>query len=342
MMQSTLSKSMRRSLIIWLLTGCFLIYLMVVIGGITRLTGSGMSITEWKPIKGTIPPMNAQEWQQEFEHYKQIPQFKIREEGFDVDDFKSIYWWEYIHRLLGRVIGMVFLIPFLWWLVRRKIPKQLMPKLLLLLFLGGMQGVLGWYMVSSGLVDLPYVSHYRLAAHLISAFIVFGFTLWTALGLIYEFQISNYELRKLKTFAWMVFAFVILQIIYGAFLAGLKGGYAYNTFPKMGNAWLPKEVFSQTPFWRNLLAWSPGVQFIHRILGYIVLVLVTWFYVKTRRQTLSILQQKISLSLLIIVLCQFTLGLCTLIFNVPITLAVLHQTGAFFLFSGCVVMINRL
>jgi cytochrome c oxidase assembly protein subunit 15 len=197
-----------RSIITWLFTGCFLIYLMVLVGGITRLTGSGLSITEWKVVTGTLPPLSEEAWQQEFEAYKKIPQYKLINSSFTLADFKGIYWWEYIHRLLGRVIGAVFIIPFIWFLIKKKFPPGFAGKMWLLLALGGLQGFLGWFMVSSGLSENVYVSHYRLAVHLIAAFTVFGFTFWYALDLTSPSRFP--PVRGLRGAAFLLFLFVLL------------------------------------------------------------------------------------------------------------------------------------
>ncbi|HMT27831.1 MAG TPA: COX15/CtaA family protein, partial [Bacteroidia bacterium] len=235
-MKNEMSIRSRSSIILWLFTGCFLIFGMVVVGGITRLTGSGLSITKWDVVTGSIPPLNEESWNKEFLHYQETPQFKHINSHFGIEDFKQIYWWEYIHRLLGRVIGLVFLIPFLWFLFTKQLNRELIVKSLILFAMGGLQGFIGWYMVSSGLVDVPSVSHFRLALHLITAFATFGLTFWFAFELINTVKITLTGWHKtLYNLVRIIFTFTILQILYGAFVAGMKAGYIYNTWPLMGD-----------------------------------------------------------------------------------------------------------
>jgi len=313
---------------------------MVVIGGITRLTGSGLSITQWKVITGTLPPLSEEAWQKEFEGYKGTPQYKLINSDFTLSDFKGIYWWEYIHRLLGRIIGIVFLVPFLWFWIKKKLPKGFIKKAFILFALGGFQGFLGWFMVKSGLSENIYVSHYRLAIHLISAFAVFGFTFWYAL----DFTSAPAPLpqkRGVRKLPIILFSVIILQIIYGAFVAGLKAGYGYPTWPKMGNEWFPSGITALEPLWRNFFEGHAGVQFIHRYLAYVVVIIVGILFYRSRKLNLSQEQKKIINALAIIVLAQFTLGVITLLYGVPIVIAVLHQTGAFFLFATTLLLIHR-
>ena len=317
-------------IVVWLLTGCLLIFLMVIIGGITRLTGSGLSITEWNVVMGTIPPINHQDWQIAFEKYQQSPQFQKVNFDMKLEDFKSIFLWEYIHRLLGRLIGLVFLIPFLYFLITKKLEKSLIRKLLLLFALGGLQGFLGWFMVKSGLVNNPHVSHYRLAIHLLMAFITFGLTFWIALGLIYPHASTQPSAppKIIKTTSRVILLLVIVQIIYGAFVAGLHAGRIYNTFPKMGNEWIAEAVTALEPFWRNLTENLAGVQFVHRCIAWILIGSIFLLWLLARNTHLTSTQKKGINALLIIVILQFCLGVFTLFFAVPIILAVLHQVGA--------------
>jgi cytochrome c oxidase assembly protein subunit 15 len=339
------TQSSFRPVFIWLLTGCFLIYLMVVIGGITRLTGSGLSITQWKIVTGTLPPFSEASWQKEFDSYKQTPQYKLINSDFTLSDFKGIFWWEYIHRLIGRIIGVVFLIPFIWFWVKKKFPHDFLKKAAVLFALGGFQGFLGWFMVKSGLSENIYVSHYRLATHLISAFTVFGFTFWYALDLAFPSTPLSREGGKkgeIKDLSILLFATVILQIIYGAFVAGLKAGYGYPTWPKMGDQWIPEEIVSMEPLWKNFLEGHAGVQFIHRYLAYVVVFIVGIIFFRARKIQLTSSQRKIIHLLVAIVLTQFTLGIITLLYGVPIVIAALHQTGAFFLFATTLLLLHRI
>jgi heme a synthase len=324
-----------KGVVAWLLSGCFLIFLMVIIGGITRLTNSGLSMVEWSLIMGAIPPLSEEAWLVAFEKYKQFPEFQKLHYHFRLEDFKSIFFWEYLHRMIGRFIGIVFIVPFLYFWKSGRISKSLMPKLLIIFAMGAFQGFLGWYMVKSGLVDKPYVSHYRLAIHLMAAFATFGFTLWVAFG---EYYKNKQEQRQAGTSAIykLGLGFLILltvQVIYGAFVAGLKAGYVYNTFPKMGSRWIAEGVTAMEPFYLNFLEGLAGVQFIHRYIAYALLILAVVIWVKSRKIQLSKAQQNASRFLLGIVLIQATLGVFTLLFKVPVSLGVLHQAGAFILLS---------
>ena len=342
--------SYNRGIVLWLFTGCFLIFTMVIIGGITRLTGSGLSITEWKLIRGTIPPLNEEQWNEEFENYKQIPQYREMNYDYTLNDFKKIYFWEYIHRLIGRIIGIVFLVPFLYFWFTRQLSKPLFNKLLFLFFLGGLQGFLGWYMVKSGLVNNIRVSHLRLAIHLITAFITFGFTFWVMLEIIPHKKTEPNTLTvTLRKASYLILILVILQIIYGAFVAGLKAGHIYNTFPKMGGEWVASSVSYgiKTEGLSSLLNNISAVQFIHRSLAWILalIILFAWYYAKRKnnvsdKSLLSSNQLTGINFLMIAMLLQFLLGVFTLIYNVPIALGVLHQAGAFLLFSVVIYLIH--
>lgn len=339
-----MSVNRNRSIIIWLLTGCILIYLMVVIGGITRLTHSGLSMVEWNLIVGSMPPLTDADWQVPFEKYKESPEYQQLNSHFTLEEFKSIYWWEYLHRFLGRLIGLVFVVPFLYFLIKKKLSPVLIRRGVILLLLGAFQGVLGWYMVKSGLSKNPYVSHYRLAAHLISAFTVFGFTLWYALDLIYPKQDETVDTSSLKKTGIVFFVFVIIQITYGAFVAGLKPvvGLGYPTFPKMGDEWFPDTITAFEPLWVNFLEKGAGVQFIHRYNAYIVVILILYIWYKSKQMKLLPLQTK-SLDLLLwLVVFQFLLGVLTIMYSAPLLLGILHQTGAFFLFGASLFFIHQM
>ncbi len=221
---------------------------MVIIGGITRLTDSGLSMSDWNLIMGTIPPTSEAEWIDTFEHYKEFPQYQQLNKGMELEEFKAIFFWEYMHRLLGRMLGIVFLIPFLYFWARGYFDSKLLKRMFILLGLGALQGAMGWIMVKSGLVDIPYVSHYRLALHLLLAFILIGFCLWYALDLKYKSPESPRNITSLKKWLWVVGVLFFIQMIYGAFTAGLDAGYLYNTFPKMGGQWLPPTFSALEPF----------------------------------------------------------------------------------------------
>lgn len=344
-MGAVLSLSVNKSgkaIVLWLFTGCLLVFLMVVIGGITRLTGSGLSITEWNVIMGAVPPLNQEDWQVAFEKYRHSPQFQKVNFDMGIGEFKSIFLWEYLHRLIGRMIGIVFIVPFLYFLFTKKLNRPLVKKLLLLFALGGLQGFLGWFMVKSGLVDNPYVSHFRLAIHLITAFITFGFTFWIALDQIYPSSpVSINAPLKHRGMLRIILVLILVQIIYGAFVAGLHAGRIYNTFPKMGDEWVPEAVTALDSFWKNISENMAGVQFIHRCIAWILLSFIVVFWLRTRKMQLKPDRRKGVNLLLLTILIQFCLGLFTLIYSVPIVLAVLHQVGAFALFGVIIFLEHR-
>lgn len=331
-----------KKVIYWLLTGCLLIFMMVIVGGITRLTHSGLSISNYKLISGIIPPINDIEWQEAFNLYKQYPEYQKLNTHFTLQDFKDIYFWEWIHRVIGRLIGLVFIIPFLYFLITKQLSKPTIKKSILLLCLGAFQGFLGWYMVKSGLIDRPDVSHYRLAAHLTTAFITFALTFWVALDLIFPIkkEISK-KFRNLMRFGIVV---LMIQIIYGAFVAGLDAGFIHNFWPLMSDGkWVHETVFiEQNPVYKNFIEGKSGVQFVHRILAYIVCIFVFLIYYKAKIMGPLTKYQLIGVnSLMIMVLIQFLLGVLTIIFQVPVWLGVAHQIGAFFLLSAFTFSLHR-
>ena len=330
-----------KKVIYWLLTGCVLIFIMVVVGGITRLTHSGLSISNYKLISGTIPPMNDMEWKEAFDLYKQYPEYQKLNNHFLLEDFKDIYFWEWLHRFIGRFIGIVFMVPFAYFLIKKQFTKATLKKSIILLALGGFQGFLGWYMVKSGLVERPDVSHYRLALHLTTAFITFSFALWIALDIKFpEKRAINISLRNLIRVSFML---LIIQIIWGAFVAGLDAGFLHNHWPLMNDGKLIHETVytEQRPFLKNFIEGKSGVQFIHRYLAYIVVALIVLIWFKAKKTVLTNLQSKILKALLFIVLIQFILGVFTLLFQVPVILGVLHQVVAFLLLAVMTVTLHR-
>lgn len=330
-----------KRVVYWLFTGCFLIFIMVIVGGITRLTNSGLSISDYRLITGTIPPMNEQEWQEAFELYKQYPEYQKLHYHFNLEDFKGIYFWEWIHRLIGRLIGVVFIIPFLYFLFTKQLSKPTIKKAIILLGLGAFQGFMGWYMVKSGLVDMPSVSHYRLAAHLMTAFITFAYTFWVAMDLLYpKKKIIDKSFRNLL---WIGMVLLLLQIIWGAFVAGLDAGWIHNNWPTMtGGKWIHETVFiEQNPVWKNFIEGKSGVQFVHRYLAYIVVAIILYIWYKSRKMILT-LPQKRGIELMVIgIFIQFFLGVFTLIYAVPLWLGVTHQVGAFFLLTAMTFTLHR-
>jgi len=323
-----------KAVILWLLSGCLLILLMVIIGGVTRLTHSGLSMVNWNLFMGVIPPLNEFQWQETFELYKQSPEFKKINFNYTLSDFKSIFFWEYLHRLIGRFLGLVFIIPFIYFLIKKRLSKKLILQSIVLFCLGALQGAIGWWMVKSGLVDKPDVSHYRLAVHLLTAFLTCAFTFWVALPLIFpEKRKGNTTLYKR---AFLLFVLVVIQIIYGAFVAGLNAGIGFNSWPKMNGEWVPQAVYSLEPLWKNFIEAPYGIQFTHRTLALIIVSFVMFMWYKGRKLEVKN-KQKTSLSILLsLVVLQSILGVFTLILVVPISLAVLHQVGSFFLLMSVV------
>lgn len=334
-------KKDNKRVIYWLLTGCVLIFIMVVVGGITRLTHSGLSISNYKLISGTIPPMNDIEWNEAFNLYKQYPEYQKLNTHFSLQDFKDIYFWEWLHRVIGRFIGMVFFLPFVYFLITKQLTKPTIKKSIILLFMGGFQGFLGWYMVKSGLVDNPDVSHYRLAAHLTTAFITFAYTFWVALDLM--FPIRKVIDDKFKNFIKVTLTILVIQIVYGAFVAGLDAGFIHNHWPLMSNGKFIHETvyIEQSPLYKNFIEGKSGVQFVHRTLAYVVTFLILSIWYKSRKMKTTILQIKAIKGLLIMLGIQFLLGVLTIIFQVPVWLGVSHQIGAFFLLSFMTFTLHR-
>lgn len=324
----------------WLLLGCVLVAAMVIIGGITRLTHSGLSMTTWKPITGIVPPMNEVDWNLEFESYQTSPEFKKVNHTFSLEEFKSIFWWEFIHRFLGRIIGMVFFFPYLYFLIRGKIKEKSLHKNLIIIFiLGGLQGLIGWYMVYSGLIDIPAVSHYRLATHLCTALLLFCYLLWIALGILDKRGRTDLPTFRIKKPLIFLLVILSLQIIYGGFVAGLKAGLVFPTFPKMGNSWIAESIFTSlhTNGLISLFEDLPAVQFIHRWLGALVVLFVIWIFIKSIRLSISGIQKKSLYVTLVLVFTQFILGVFTLINLVPVSLGVIHQFFALVLLTSVIV-----
>jgi cytochrome c oxidase assembly protein subunit 15 len=325
---------------IWLLAVAALIFLMVSLGGATRLTGSGLSITEWQPIMGAVPPLSDAAWQEAFEKYKQIPQYEHVNRGMSLAAFKLIYWWEWTHRFLGRLIGVVFLLPFLYFLATGQLGRPLMARLGGIFALGGLQGFIGWYMVSSGLADRIAVSQYRLALHMTLAVAIFGAVLWVALSLAPARLESGAGaaspgLRPGSTSiaAAAIAALVLLQVAAGAFVAGLRAGSGWNTWPLMDGALIPQGLGVMSPWWANLFENALTVQFNHRLLAYAMAAAVLWHLWSLNRSGAREAVRRSALILAAAVLAQAALGIWTLLAQVPIPLALLHQAGAVALFG---------
>ncbi|KAN0009560.1 hypothetical protein ACTFIU_006855 [Dictyostelium citrinum] len=358
----------------WLLFSCGLVGAMIVIGGITRLTESGLSIVDWKPVVGAIPPMTQEEWEAEFEKYKQFPEYKRLNMGMTLSEFKEIFFWEYSHRLLGRVIGVAFFFPFVWYLKKGYINRSLAKKLSVVFLMGGAQGALGWYMVKSGLdekliqdrgSDIPRVSQYRLAAHLGSAFVIYTALLWFGLGLVrpaalspamieklksamatLRQQKSSFTIEKMKKYSHQVSGLIFLTAMSGAFVAGLDAGLVYNTFPKMGHQWIPDDIINPKikPAYKNMFEHDVTVQFQHRVLATItygsILALSAFAY--RGRLALSPRARLATNCLLAVGTAQVALGITTLLTFVPVSLGAAHQTGSLTLLSVATWLLHEL
>lgn len=324
----------------WLLIVCALVFFMVVLGGVTRLTGSGLSMVDWRPVVGWLPPIGDAEWQKSFEMYQASPEYQKVNAHMDVGDYKGIFWLEYLHRLLGRLIGIAFFVPFIVFAVRGYIARKDWPKYLLMFILGGMQGLLGWYMVKSGLIDNPHVSQYRLTAHLVAAFTIYAYMFWVALSLLYPPASETRHPRFGQTI-WLT-ALISLTVISGGFVAGLKAGKIYNTFPMMGNHWLPPELTALEPLWRNFTENTTTVQFDHRLLAITTFVLIVIYWTRARKADLPPRAARATNALLHTAVLQVVLGITTLLLAVPIWLGAAHQAVAMLLFTGAVYLLHSL
>jgi len=336
---------MRKPIAIWLLICCALVFAMVVVGGVTRLTDSGLSIVEWQPIVGTMPPITDSDWDELLEKYRESPQYQKVNKGMSVDEFKNIFWWEYFHRLLGRLIGVVFFVPFVYFLVKKQIDKTLGIKLSGMFILGGLQGFMGWYMVMSGLVNDPHVSQYRLTAHLGLAFIIFAGLFWIALDLISpdrDHHTITEPLKRLRRFSIGLTSLIFIMVLSGGFVAGIRAGLAYNTFPLMNGHFIPPEIFMLEPWYRNFFDNMATVQFDHRLIAWILAFLVPLFWFKAMKSELSNTTRLACHLLLIMLVIQISLGIATLLNFVPIPLAASHQGGAVLLFAAALWVSHRL
>ncbi len=334
-----------RAIAIWLLACCALVAALVVVGGVTRLTHSGLSITEWQPIVGSLPPLSAAEWDAAFAKYQATPEYEQVNKGMALEEFKGIFWWEYVHRLLGRLVGVAFLVPFLWFLARREIPPGYGARLAGIFVLGGMQGALGWYMVQSGLVDDPRVSQFRLTAHLGLAFLIFAAMFWTALSLLMGARApvrSEHE-RSLRRFAFALAGLVFVMILTGGFVAGIRAGFAYNTFPLMNGHVVPPEIMLLSPWWKNFFYNMATVQFDHRAIAWVLAVLVPVLWWRVRRPPAAPERASAGANLLLALLgAQIALGILTLINVVPLPLAAAHQAGALLVFAAALNLAHAL
>ncbi len=335
------SPSHRKQIAAWLLIVATMIFIMVVLGGTTRLTRSGLSIVEWRLFEGTLPPLTEAHWQELFDLYQQTPEYQKINTGMDLAGFEKIFWLEYLHRLWGRLIFFAALVPLLWFLWRGRIEKRLIPRMVAVPLLVALNGVLGWFMVASGLVDLPRVSPYRLTAHLGLAVAIYAYILWLALNLLRERPPGNAP-AGLRHFGHIVATLIYLMILTGGFVAGTKAGFAFNTFPLMNGRFIPEGLYAMQPWWTNLFENIATVQFNHRLLAYLLCLVIPLFWWRAMRAGLSRRAWRAAQLLLGWLVVQVGLGIATLVYVVPVSLGAAHQAGALVLFSLALYTLHNL
>lgn len=323
---------------IWLKSIVLLIFTMIMLGGITRLTHSGLSMVEWRPLIGTLPPLNEQEWVRVFEKYQSSPEYQQINQGMNLHEFKKIFFWEYFHRLIGRLLALITALPFLFFLLSKKISHNLAIKVSLGFLIGGLQGLMGWIMVKSGLNDRPSVSHFRLAAHLSLASLLLVY--FYRLHLFYKNHklaapivgpLFPAKIQVLKKYILVFISLLFIQINFGALVAGLKAGFMYNTWPKIGLEWIPISQFIYPEWWHNLVSTAAGVQFLHRNLAYLIFIFALMIYYYGLKLNLTHQLKKLFHFFILIVSAQVLLGIITLLNVTPLHLAVTHQAMAFIL-----------
>ncbi len=334
-----------RALSAWLLACAALVFAMVVVGGVTRLTRSGLSIVEWEPIVGAIPPLTDAQWQEAFEKYQRTPEYREVNVGMSLQAFKEIYYVEWFHRLLGRLIGLTFLGGLLYFSLRAPLPRTLLLRLVGIFLLGGLQGALGWFMVKSGLVDIPRVSPYRLTAHLALAVFIYGAILWTALSLRFPKAAGSAaaSLSGLRRGGWLLTGLVFVTILAGGFVAGTRAGFVFNDWPWMHGRLIPEGLYAMRPLWADLFENVATVQFHHRLLAYLLAAATGWLWWRAQRCAALPAQSRVAVhALALALLAQITLGILTLRYVVPIPLAAAHQAGALIVLSAALVFVHGL
>lgn len=334
-----------RSIALWLSACALVIFGMILLGGVTRLTGSGLSMVEWRPLMGIIPPLSDAQWQEVFDKYRQFPEYRQINRGMSVDGFKTIFMYEYLHRVLGRVIGILFFVPLLVFALRGMIRPGMLPRLLLLFVLGGCQGLLGWYMVQSGLVDRPSVSQYRLAAHLGLAVAIYGSMLWVILDLWRDPQQparSNDHRSPLGGWALLLVALVYLMILSGALVAGTDAGFSYSTWPKMGPTFIPQGLYTTQPAWVAAFEDVTTIQFNHRMFAYTLSALLIALAVVVLRRERQPRIRWAALAVVAALFLQLALGISTLLLHVPVPLAAAHQGGSVLLLTAAIFLAHTL
>jgi cytochrome c oxidase assembly protein subunit 15 len=307
---------------------------MILLGGVTRLTHSGLSMVEWKPLMGAIPPLTEQDWLATFDKYKQYPEYEKLNKGMSLEGFKAIFMYEYLHRLLGRLIGIIFAFPLLYFAMRRRLRPGLAPGLVALFFMGGLQGLLGWYMVKSGLVDNPRVSQYRLTAHLGLAFAIYAFMVWLAFDLLWTKIDAQTNHRPYARWSLVLVGLVYLMILSGGLVAGTRAGLAYPTWPLMGDSFVPAGLYTSRPPWLAMFEDITTIQFNHRMFAYLLLVLISGFSWLVYKNSMNEKARLGVVLLFVALLIQVALGISTLLFHVPVAVAAAHQGGAVVTFTA--------
>ncbi|TXL78119.1 heme A synthase [Vineibacter terrae] len=326
----------------WLAVVAAMIFAMIVLGALTRLTESGLSMVEWKPVTGWLPPLSDAAWQAELAKYAQSPQGRLVNQGMTVAQFKEIFWLEYLHRLWGRLIGLAFALPMLWFFIRGRVPRWLKPRLVVLLLLGGLQGAVGWIMVASGLQDAPSVSHYRLALHLVLAISLYAYILWLAFGLLRPEAPSPLAGdRRVGRAAAAAVGFLFVVLTFGAFVAGLRAGQVHTTFPTMSGYWIPPGLLELEPAWLNFVATQTGTQFAHRWLAKILVVLCLALWVRARRVDATAPVRRATTMVALMALIQLGLGIGTILTGAELAIATVHQAGAVLLLSTLILTLRR-
>ncbi len=319
----------------WLIFCAVIIFGMILLGGVTRLTHSGLSMVEWKPLIGIIPPLSEQAWLEVFHKYQQFPEYQKINQGMSLDGFKSIFMYEYLHRVLGRLIGVIFLLPMLYFTFKGRVRPGLMPKLVVLFFLGGLQGLLGWYMVKSGLVNNPHVSQYRLTAHLGAAVAIYAYLLWVAFDLLFPAQGDRGQTAgRYARWSLALVALVYVMILSGGLVAGTRAGFAYATWPLMGDSFIPRGLYAGTPAWLDMFEDITTIQFNHRIFAYLLFILINCFAVLVYRSAVGGRARLGVVMLVLALLVQVSLGISTLLLHVPVAIAAAHQGGAVLLLTA--------
>lgn len=335
--RTTVTAADTRAIVRWLVASAICVILTLIVGGVTRLTESGLSITQWQPVSGIIPPLSTTDWSAAFQRYLEIPEAQTVHRGITLAQFKTLFWWEWAHRLIARVAGLVIAVPFFLLLAKRRIPHGLIPRLLALPVLVAAQGALGWYMVSSGLSERTDVSQYRLVAHLGLALVIYVIAAWTASSLHLNAQGARTPDPARRTRWRMAFGLAtltFLTVLSGGFVAGLDAGHVYNTFPLMEGSVIPREYGQLEPAWRNWFENAAAVQFNHRVLAMVVLASVAWAWARARRSVTGADERRAWNLVAITALVQVTVGIATLLLFVPIPIASLHQLGAVALLSA--------